>query len=365
MSIPPPPTASASSPTKRPSSPLDAESTDHLATKRQRRGYRHHHRLQTRMRPDLLPDSAFTDPSTVDTLLKLSIGILLRDCGFTHADPVALDSFRSAVEEYILHILSYTRQSMSSCRRMQPIPPDFEHALRNTNIHLDALHEYLIPSLRQQHQQIPSLPSPPPSSPTAAVDLPFLGPELSGTAHRQLNVHIPKHFPNFPGRHTYRATPVFTARETDPRKIREKATEEGRLGEEALRKLARAGREGLVVRDGADANGDGHGEGEGEGGGGKRLWGRRLENMESMFEKTVRGVVGVGGGGRAAGDAGLALPSSLKIPDNGKLELSPIVNCDKVYWRKQTRADVRKTDQRMVHSNNDKGARGTLVQQRV
>lgn len=163
---------------------------------------------------------------------------------------------------------------------------------------------------------------------------------------------------------------MFTARETDPRKIREKATEEGRLGEEALRKLARAGREGLVVRDGADANGDGHGEGEGEGegegrgGAGKRLWGRRLENMESMFEKTVRGVVGVGGGGRAASDAGLALPSSLKIPDNGKLELSPIVNCDKVYWRKQTRADVRKTDQRMVHSNNDKGARGTLVQQR-
>ncbi|EGE80373.1 hypothetical protein RJZ56_003228 [Blastomyces dermatitidis] len=330
--------------------PATAASASSLQ-KRQRREY--HHRLQTPMTPDL-PDSAFTDTTAVDTLLKLSIGVLVHDCGFTHADPVALDSFRSAVEEYILHILSYTRQSMSSCRRMQPIPLDFEHAFRNTNIHLDSLHKYLTPPSPQREQQIiPPLPTPPPSAPNPATDLPFLGPDLSGTQHRQLSTHIPKHFPNFPSKHTYQETPVFTTRETDPRKIREKATEEGRLGEEALRKLARAGREGLLFRDGADGSGDGDS--------GKKLWGSRLESMESMFEKAVKGVVGGGGAGGLGTDAEFSLSSPLKVPENGTLELSPIVNCDRVYWRKQTRADVRKVDKRTMHNSNNKGARGALV----
>ncbi|OAX85135.1 hypothetical protein ACJ72_00507 [Emergomyces africanus] len=346
--------STTSSTQKRASPSLDPESTDRpAAIKRQRREPRRH-RLQTALKPDLLPDCALTDSAAVDTLLKISIGVLLRDCGFSHADPVALDSFRSAVEEYILHILSYTRQSMSSCRRMQPIPFDFEYALRNTNIHLDSLEEYLKPSPSSQQPQkqhfISSLPTPPPSSPDPATDLPFLGSDLSGTPHRQRSSHIPKHFPNFPSRHTYRETVVFTTRETDPRKIREKATEEGRLGEEALRKLARAGREGLIAREGGDGDG------------GERLWGCRWESMESMFEKTVRAVVegrekadGVGGGD-------LSLPSleSLKAPGNGKPELTPIVNCDRVNWRKQTRADVRKVEKRVIHNNN-KEARGAFA----
>ncbi|OJD10875.1 hypothetical protein AJ78_08227 [Emergomyces pasteurianus Ep9510] len=342
--------SSASSPQKR---PPDPESTDHpAAIKRQRREPRHH-RLQAAVKPNLLPDAALTDPAAVDTLLKVSIGVLLRDCGFSHADPVALDSFRSAVEEYILHILSYTRQSMSSCRRMQPIPLDFEYALRNTNIPVDSLEKYLQPSpsspSHKQHFFISSLPTPPPSSPDPATDLPFLGSDLSGTPHRQLSSHIPKHFPNFPSRHTYQETAVFTTRETDPRKIREKATEEGRLGEEALRKLARAGRESLIVREGEDWDG------------GKALWGRRWENMESMFEKTVRAVVG---GGEKGDGTGVLLPSlaSLNAPGNGKRELSPIVNCDRINWRKQTRADVRKVEKRVIQNNKE--ARGTLVEQK-
>ncbi|KLJ11792.1 hypothetical protein EMPG_13056 [Blastomyces silverae] len=90
--------------------------------------------------------------------------------------------------------------------------------------------------------------------------------------------------------------------------------------------------------------------------------------MESMFEKAVRGVVGGGGAGGLGTDTGFSLSSPLKVPENGTLELSPIVNCDRVYWRKQTRADVRKVDKRMIHnnnnSNNNKGARGALVEQR-
>ncbi|OJD21439.1 hypothetical protein ACJ73_07216 [Blastomyces percursus] len=89
--------------------------------------------------------------------------------------------------------------------------------------------------------------------------------------------------------------------------------------------------------------------------------------MESMFEKAAKGVVGGGGPGGLGADAGLS-SSQLKVPENGTPELGPIVNCDRVYWRKQTRADVRKVDKRTIHNNNNnnnnKGARGALVEQR-
>ena len=49
--------------------------------------------------------------------------------------------------------------------------------------------------------------------------------------------YIPRHFPDLPDKHTYQATPDYASREQDPRKVRERATEEGRLAEEALRKL--------------------------------------------------------------------------------------------------------------------------------
>ncbi|PGH08780.1 hypothetical protein AJ79_05879 [Helicocarpus griseus UAMH5409] len=344
-----PPAPSAPS-AASPSSPLNlkrSSSPDFKdpAIKRQRRQYPHHHRLQNPLQTNL-PDPAITDDASVDTLLNLSISLLLRDNGFSHAEPVALDSFRNGVEEYMLHFLSYIRQSMASCRRMQPLPIDFEHALRNNSLSLDYLRPYLKYPPSTSIQPPPSLlPTPPPEEPTPRTDLPFLGPDLSGTAHRQRATHIPKHFPNFPSRHTYQETPVFTTRETDPRKIREKATEEGRLGEEALRKLARAAKEGQT---GLTEQRD------------KRLWGRKNENMETMFEKTLKGIAKKVAkqqqsiepeAGLLGFDLGSSEPLRSKTPlvpskASTKPDLSPIVNCDRVYWRKQTRADVRKVDKK-------------------
>jgi hypothetical protein len=42
-------------------------------------------------------------------------------------------------------------------------------------------------------------------------------------------------------RERFGSTAVFIGRDNDPRKIRERAAEDGRHGEEALRKLARLG----------------------------------------------------------------------------------------------------------------------------
>ena len=60
---------------------------------------------------------------------------------------------------------------------------------------------------------------------------------LNGSPSKAQTNYIPRHFPILPSKHTYKFEEVFTIRETDPRKVRERATEEGRLGEESLRKL--------------------------------------------------------------------------------------------------------------------------------
>ncbi|KAK9246833.1 transcription factor TFIID complex subunit 8 C-term-domain-containing protein [Lipomyces tetrasporus] len=61
--------------------------------------------------------------------------------------------------------------------------------------------------------------------------------------------YIPEWMPPLPADHTYRSTPIFANRTTSPRDVRERMLEEGRVIEEALRKLG-----------GATAGGIGDGE---------------------------------------------------------------------------------------------------------
>lgn len=127
---------------------------------------------------------------------------------------------------------------MTSCRRVQPIPQDFLHALYTNQISLRSL----IPQLRP--------PVPPDKSqfvlevePTAqeeAADPAVLRRILNDEPAEQVTSHIPSNFPAFPSQHTYKSAPVFSKREEDPRKIRELAMEEGRLAEESIRRLLSA-----------------------------------------------------------------------------------------------------------------------------
>lgn len=216
---------------------------------------------------------------------------------------------------------------MLACRRIQPIPHDFEHALKRSFLRVDDLLPYLKPAAAVE--PIPTLlPSPPPED-DPFKSLPFLSSELSGEDDRVRSAYIPKHFPGFPSKHTYRYTPIFTEREQDPRKIRERATEDGRHGEEALRKLARAASKdthlGAVGRE-------------------KKLWGRRMESMDSMFEKTVKGLAkrmqkNASVGVATEMDAGPLAEQELKPPRSKvsfSFELGPIVNCERNLWRRTT-----------------------------
>ncbi|RAH66865.1 TBP-associated factor 8 family protein [Aspergillus aculeatinus CBS 121060] len=303
--------------------------------KRIKRHYHHHHRLQSPVNP-ALPEPAIVDDACVDQLLNRSISQYLRTCGFEVADPAALDAFRRVTEEYILSVASYVRQSMLSSRRTQPIPHDFDDALRRHSVP----YTDLLPHV-QPHPNLDPIPTPQPTPPPeedSFKTLPSFGPQLSGEDDRVRSSYIPKHFPAFPSKHTYRHTAVFTEREQDARKIRERATEDGRHGEEALRKLARA-----AFKD----NQFGSSARE------KKPWGRRAETMDSMFEKTVKGLAKrmqrtatvPGAAAPMEIDSGAGLDTEVK-PVRSRLalsiELPPIINCEREFWRRVPSSGARR-----------------------
>ena len=134
------------------------------------------------------------------------------------------------------HYLTDVRQSMLSSRRTQPIPQDFLQALHTHQLSLRSLVPHLKPPVLSKKSQY-TLQNDGPGDDDWPKDLNILGPLLSSGPDQKMKSFIPKHFPVLPSMHTYQATAEFVDREQDPRKIREQATEEGRLGEDALRKL--------------------------------------------------------------------------------------------------------------------------------
>jgi transcription initiation factor TFIID subunit 8 len=120
----------------------------------------------------------------------------------------------------MMNFLSTVKDSMTASRRITPIPQDFIFALAEAGLESHHLEPHL------------DLALPP--------DLaPMLGHELATPATQQYG-YIPSHFPPLPSRHAWQSTALFTQREQDPRRIRERATDEGVQAEHALRKLTTA-----------------------------------------------------------------------------------------------------------------------------
>ena len=130
---------------------------------------------------------------------------------------------------------------MQTARRTVPIAPDFESAINTLN--LPRPDDQLIAYRTKPHTNPTLYPTPPPEdSFHDNVELPtnFLGADLDGKTALKRFTFTTSALPPLPSAHTYKGTAVFAQRETDSRKIRELATEEGKLGEQALRKLAGA-----------------------------------------------------------------------------------------------------------------------------
>ena len=143
--------------------------------------------------------------------------------------------------------------SMKASRRDSPIPYDFGFALTQRGISLDALKTQLRPIVSPR-LALPQLPSPPPEDvPEYNLTLKITDSDDSSEITRKS--HILSHLPLLPGKHAYKATAVYTRRELDPQKIREKAAEQGRLGEGALRRLISAASAGEGRHAGSSGNG--------------------------------------------------------------------------------------------------------------
>ncbi|OBT70461.1 hypothetical protein VE03_00010 [Pseudogymnoascus sp. 23342-1-I1] len=195
---------------------------------------------------DLITAVPYTKPLFAEEpqyLLERSAALILNHVGFDGASKEALESICAQASAYADKFLSYVTESMLSCRRAQPIPLDYEYALRRHGLTDSLLRPHLKPPVpRSKTQLVFEVQEPEIQEVQVLPEL--LGHELSGAVDKLTKPFIPKQFPAFPSKHTYKATEVMPDRETDPRKIREKATEASRHGEEALRRLVGVGKVG-------------------------------------------------------------------------------------------------------------------------
>lgn len=219
------------------------------------------------------------------------------------------------------HYLTDVRQSMLSCRRTQAIPQDFLQALHTHQLSLRSLIPHLDPPVNPSRTQFPL------QMDTVQENdeqhLQFLGPLLNADPDAKLRAYVPKHFPELPSKHTYKATPEFAAHEQDPRKVREKATEEGRLGEEALRRLVGAGA-GRSTQESGQGRKTQNARAVRD-----QLW---METMQAVSRETPEGMdfdmeAGIGKGKQKEGDAP-------PVSSSGYRRLGSAVNAEKRYWRK-------------------------------
>ncbi|KAK7207181.1 transcription factor TFIID complex subunit 8 C-term-domain-containing protein [Myxozyma melibiosi] len=166
--------------------------------------------------------------------------------------PSALQMFAILGEEYFLHLLSRLHSIAMIQRRNLPSVHDLAFLMTEEGIHTSDLEdEYM----RSQFIFQPQLPSDEANETAGTLqsgegDSPSLQ-EIDSWNKRQQELsllapttrkkeeleYIPSWMPPLPADYTYRTTPTYPARTTNPKDIREKIIEEGRVVEQALRKL--------------------------------------------------------------------------------------------------------------------------------
>lgn len=146
---------------------------------------------------------------------------------------------------------------------------------------------------------------------------------MNADPDEKLRAYVPRHFPELPSKHTYKATPEYAEHEQDPRKVREKATEEGRLGEEALRRLVGAGA-GQSVQEPQQGRKTQNARAVRD-----QMW---METMQAVTQGAPDGMdldieSGIGKGKQKEGDP----PPASSF---GYGRLGSAVNAERRYWRK-------------------------------
>lgn len=210
---------------------------------------------------------------------------------------------------------------MLSSRRVQAIPQDFLQALHMNQLSLRSLIPHLDPPVSPSRSQFPLEVA----TADGQSNLEIAG-RLPGSQLYELpKAYIPRHFPDFPSKHSYKATSEFSELERDPRKLRELAMEEGRMGEEALRRLLGSASSRLSM----EKSDTGHAK-------------KSVRTMrDDLWKETMLAVSPVSEPQLRVNDTHQDLCESdhEKTVDAAilsKTHMSSAVNADKRYWRKST-----------------------------
>jgi hypothetical protein len=240
-------------------------------------------------------------------LLSRSVALTLEHVGFDSASPEALEAVCSQVDTYVAKLLSMVTSFALNARRSQPIPLDFKYALAEFDLPMSSLEPHLRPPIPKEKYVVELEALPIEELPTATTHLDtLLGGELSGEPDKLARPYVPKRFPSFPSKHTYKWTEKESARETDPRKIREEAAKAARQAEEALRRLtkvAKAGKE-KDVKDAASKD-------------------PKSKERHNLWEQTMEDLLS------GKGNLNMIGKSASEEDDRGL-----IVNADRLFYRK-------------------------------
>lgn len=237
---------------------------------------------------------------------------------------------------------------MESCRRTTPIPQDFAGVLARERLSLTDLLPYLQPRIPPSIAQPQLERSPPNNEPDVDLSA-LLGPELNGNSERDQRSYVPANFPSFPSKHAYKFTYTSTELHTDPRQVRELATAEGRLGEEALRRLVSNSWTNRPL------NTDPAGAEKGR---------NRFEELQTMWLETMEKVMereeaadASNGLGDSSGDRSHTLVESDHSQGEraGRRRLAGPVNYERQFWRKEVRGSSQEGNEEGTDTSDGEG----------
>ncbi|TRX91976.1 hypothetical protein FHL15_007073 [Xylaria flabelliformis] len=171
--------------------------------------------------------------------LRRSITLALSHVGFDSATEEALEGFTETVETYMHGFIHQLKKVAHASRRNDTIPTDFEAVLRQHNLPLSSLKPHLKNPIPKKLLE-PTFYDPIIENTTYLEKTPpVLGDELDGRYEKEERAWIPKHFPSFPSKHTYRYTPAEPPTKNTEKK-RAEALADARKAEQALRRINRA-----------------------------------------------------------------------------------------------------------------------------
>ncbi|KAG0054708.1 transcription initiation factor TFIID subunit 8 [Gryganskiella cystojenkinii] len=196
------------------------------------------------------------DAATAEATCKKLVAVLALDAGFEGINASALESLTRVFENYTQQMYSIAHSFAELAGRTQPNIHDLQQAFTDMNLNPESLESYVrkasyskTPLLRGPLQETIAKTQTKKEKKTVLLDSDIEDnsdsededeKETPGATKVTARTIVPDHLPPFPSKHSYKQTPLFVKRPTDPQAIRELNAEQSRLVETNLKRLMAA-----------------------------------------------------------------------------------------------------------------------------